>query len=111
MLKQFKLYDLAKVLRSKNAGPFELTLDIMFNDETKYQLVKNAQIIDKTLISQLYKIPLADVYHVVFYDPALAIKITIKRPIASGNIGDTDIYGAQQHAPLMDILIPDSFAK
>ena len=42
----------------------------------------------------------------VFFDPALAIKITIKRPIDSGGIGDTDVYGAQQHAPLFDVSIP-----
>jgi len=101
-----RLYDLAKVLRSKNAGPFELTLDILFDDEEKYQIVKNSGVIDRDLVSRLYKIPPEDVYHVVFFDAALGIKITIKRPTDSGGIGDTDVYGAQQHAPLIDVSIP-----
>ena len=106
MAKQTRLYDLAKVLRSKNAGPFELTLDIMFEDDSSYQTVKSSGAIDRELICRLYRIPPEDVYHIVFFDAARAIKITIKRPIDSGGIGDSDIYGAQQHAPLIDVMIP-----
>jgi hypothetical protein len=101
-----RLYDLAKVLRSKNAGPFELTLDIIFDDEESYQAVKRSGVIDRELVCKLYHVPPEDVYHVVYFDAARAIKITIKRPIDSGGIGDTDVYGAQQHAPLIDVMIP-----
>ena len=101
-----RLYDWAKVLRSKNAGPFELTLDILFDDEKKYRIVKESGVINRDLVSGLYKIPPEHVYHVVFFDAALGIKITIKRPIDSGGIGDTDVYGAQQHTPLIDVSIP-----
>ena len=103
---QARLYDLAKVLRSKNAGPFELTLDIIFDDRGKYDLVKRSGVINAELICRLYRIAPEDVYHVVFFDAALAIKITFKRPVDSGGIGDTDVYGAQQHAPLIDVSIP-----
>ncbi len=101
-----RLYDLASVFRSKNAGPFELTMDIIFDDAEKYELVKQSGVIDRDLVCRLYGIPPEEVYHLVFFDPALAIKITIKRPIESGGIGDTDVYGAQQHAPLLDVSIP-----
>lgn len=100
------LFNLAKVLRSKNSGPFEVTFDIIFDDYHKYNLVKNSGVISEELISKLYNIPTDEIYHVVYYDPALALKITIKRHVDSGSIGDTDVYGAQQHAPLMDIQIP-----
>jgi hypothetical protein len=101
-----RLYDWAKVLRSKNAGPFELTLDIIFDDQRKYEIVKASGVISKDLVCRLYSIPPEDIYHIVFFDPALAIKITIKRPVDSGSIGETDVYGAQQHAPLIDVWIP-----
>jgi hypothetical protein len=101
-----RLYDLAKVLRSKNAGPFELTLDIIFDDEEKYRAVERSGVIDRGLVCRLYGVEPADVLHVVSFDAARAIKITIKRPIDSGGIGDSDIYGAQQHAPLIDVMIP-----
>ena len=101
-----RLYDWAKVLRSKNAGPFELTLDIIFDDQRKYEIVKESGVISKDLVCRLYNIPPQDIYHIVFFDPALAIKITFKRPVDSGSIGETDVYGAQQHAPLIDVWIP-----
>ncbi len=106
MAKEARLYDLAKVLRSKNVGPFELTLDVIFDNDETYQMVKRSGVIDKELVCRLYRVPPEDVYHVVCFDAARAIKITIKRPVDSGGIGDTDIYGAQQHAPLIDVMIP-----
>ena len=101
-----KLYDLAKVLRSKNSGPFEITLDIIFSNKDDYERVKNSEIINKKLISELYNVSMDDISVLVNYDQAYAIKITMKRLIGSGTIGDTDVYGAQQHAPLMNIIIP-----
>lgn len=101
-----RLYDLAKVLRSKNAGPFQLTVDIIFDDEKTYRLVKDSGVINQQLICERFRVKPGDVYAVVFYDPALAVKITIKRRVDSGSIADTDVYGAQQHAPLIDVMIP-----
>ena len=108
MSDQIRLYDLASVLRSKNAGPFELTLDVMFADEQSYALVKESGVLTHELVSELYGVARSDVYHIVFFDPALAVKITLKRRVDSGSIGDTDVYGAQQHAPLMEVSIPIS---
>lgn len=106
MSEGIRLYDLASVLRSKNAGPFELTLDVIFADEPSYSLVKESGVLTRELVSQLYGVAPRDVYHVVFFDAARAVKITLRRRIDSGNLGDTDVYGAQQHAPLMDVSIP-----
>jgi hypothetical protein len=44
-----------------------------------------------------------DVLKIVHFEPALAVKITIVRPRASGALGETDVYGAQQHAPLFEL--------
>lgn len=99
------LFELAKVLRSKNAGPFELTLDILFDCEETYRKVKDSGVISEETICRLYSISDKDVRHLVFYDQALGIKITISREVSSGSAGDRDVYGAQQHAPLMNLLI------
>ena len=40
------------------------------------------------------------------YDAANAFKATLPRPMSAGDIGDTDVYGVQQHGPLLDIDIP-----
>jgi hypothetical protein len=100
------LYEMAKALRSKNSGPFELTMDVIFDNKSYYDKVKDSGIITKELICKLYNIEEKDISALVFFDPAMAFKVTIRRPIDSGSIGETDVYGSQQHAPLMDILIP-----
>jgi hypothetical protein len=43
--------------------------------------------------------------NVIYFDPAKAVKITIVRPIPSGSLGETDVYGAQQHSPLIKLNI------
>ena len=98
-----KLIDIAAVIRSKNSGPYELTLDIIFKDREWYEKVKKAKAIHPGLISKIYGLPEEEVLDIIEFDPAGAIKINLKRPIVSGDIGDTDIYGAQQHAPLLGI--------
>ena len=100
-----KLTELASVIRSKNSGPYELTLDVIFKDKKSYEAACAAKVINKTTIAKLYGIPETDVIGIVEFSPANAIKATIVRPYPSGALGETDVYGAQQHAPLLDLAI------
>lgn len=97
---RYQLYDLAKVIRSKNSGPFEITLDVLFDDIHIYEKIKNSGLITKQLISDLYNVEKEMITQIVFYDPALGFKITFARKISSGTYFDRDVYGAQQHVPL-----------
>lgn len=101
-----KLGNLAQLIRSKNAGPFLLTFDVMFNDPAVYHYVKETGIFNAEVISSIYGVPVEHV-RIIAYDPGLAFKATIPRPITSGSAGDGDIYGAQQFGPLVDIEVPD----
>ena len=98
-----KLTDIASVIRSKNSGPFELTLDIIFNEYKDFERVSKNGIINEDLICSLYNITPDQVIGIIAFAPAKAIKATIKRPLCSGDLGETDVYGAQQHAPLLGI--------
>lgn len=102
-----KLKELAKIIRSKNAGPYEITFDIMFPNEENYQKVKNSGVLNEQLICDLYHVSKEDIVAALYFDPALAYKFTIKRPGKGfqGSIGEYDTYGTQQHAPLLDIEI------
>ncbi|MFA6775804.1 MAG: DUF4387 domain-containing protein [Sphaerochaetaceae bacterium] len=101
-----RLVDLAKVLRSKNSGPFEITLDVLFDDEATYRRVKDRHVITEQSICKAYKLKREDIECIVFFDMALGVKITFDRKISSGTCFDRDVYGAQQHAPLMELLVP-----
>jgi len=99
-----KLGDIAKLIRSKNAGPFELTIDIMFESETDYNRVKRSNVLTSELISSLYKTKIDDI-RTEYFDPAWSIKISIPRPQTSGSLKDGDIFGGQQYGPLVDVEI------
>lgn len=96
----------AKVIRSKNAGPFEITFDIMFDDPAAYQRVKRSGVIEPGRIAAAYRIPAKDILVCKPFDAALAFKVTIRRQVSSGDIRDTDVYGCQQHVPLTGIEVP-----
>lgn len=98
-----KLKEIAEVIRSKNAGPYELTFDIIFKDWNIFEIACEKKIINEDVIASLYHIPVEDVINIIEFLPAKAIKATIVRPISSGQLGETDVYGAQQHAPLVDL--------
>jgi hypothetical protein len=99
-----KLIDIARVIRSKNAGPTTLTLDLLFNNEAGYQRALNSPALQPEAIAPLYGLR-ADQVQVIPYPPAVAIKIAMDRKIIAGNPGDRDVYGAQQHGPLLEIEI------
>ena len=99
---EHKLIDVASVIRSKNSGPYELTFDVIFKDFDMYEQVKDAKAINEKDFAKLYNISEDDIINIVYFDPAKAVKITIVRPIPSGALGETDVYGAQQHSPLMN---------
>lgn len=96
------LKDISNVIRSKNAGPFELTFDILLKEQDMFEKLRAADIINKQTIAQLYRIPVEDVLSIVYFPNAKAIKATIVRPLPSGALGERDVYGAQQHAPLVN---------
>ena len=101
-----RLDELAKVIRSKNAGPFELTFDVMFDDAAAYERVKRSGVINARRIAEAYRVRADDVLVCRPYDPAVAFKITIRRPVGSGDLEDRDVYGCQQHVPLTRLEIP-----
>ena len=99
---KMKLRDVASVIRSKNAGPFELTLDVLLKDDASFELLTKNDVINSKVIAELYKIPESDVIAIVYFPNARAIKATLVRPMPSGAMGERDVYGAQQHAPLVN---------
>ena len=100
------LVELAKTIRSKNAGVDQITFDIVFRDRQTYELVKRSRALSPETVTRLYAIPRERITEFVEFDPALAIKFTIRRERPSGSPGERDVFGAQQYAPLFDLPIP-----
>lgn len=104
--KVVKLRDIAKAIRSKNAGPFEITFDIIFKSKEDYEKVKASGVLSKELIASLYNLDPEKILTFVFYDAANAVKVTIPRMRPQGSVGEIDMHGAQQYVPLFNIEIP-----
>jgi hypothetical protein len=100
-----KLRESASLIRSKNAGPFVLTLDIMFSDRQTYETVRDSGVLDRTTVAAIYGVSLEDVDGYVC-DNALALKFSMRRRVPQGDFGDGDMHGGQQYAPLLDIEVP-----
>jgi hypothetical protein len=100
-----KLWQVAKLIRSKNSGPFELTFDVIFKDRATYERVRDARVINARWFARTYRLT-PEVVSVIEYDAAAAIKVTIPRPVISGDVDDTDVFGGQQYGPLVDLEVP-----
>ena len=96
------LSELARYVRSKNAGPFWVTIDIFFDDSDRYQKAEKSPSLDSHAISALYGVP-SDTIH-TYRDPQLnVIKISFPRPVVAGNLRDRDAHAGQMFVPLLQV--------
>lgn len=104
-MKSIKLSSIANVIRSKNAGPYLLTFDVIFEHYEDYARVWDAGDFTKPKIAALFGVDPSTVTSIFSVPRGHAIKLTLRRPWAQGSFGESDMYGAQQHAPLLDFEI------
>jgi hypothetical protein len=100
-----ELGKLAKIVRSKNAGPFVMTIDVMFTNKDTYDKVLATNILNATFFSELYHTP-EDKIQIYHYEIAFAIKISMPRPYFQGDLDDGDNYAGQQYGPLVLLDLP-----
>jgi hypothetical protein len=99
-----KLTSLAHVIRSKNAGPTQLTIDIFFRDAAAYKQAVASTALSTTAVAKMYLLGAGQVKR--FDLPSiLALKFSMPRLCVAGSPGDGDVYGAQQHAPFLEVLL------
>jgi hypothetical protein len=94
---------MAQVIRSKNAGPTQLTIDVFLHDAAAYALAVRSPALSCAAVAARYGLPAQHVQRHLLPD-IHAIKYVLPRAIVAGSPGDGDVYGAQQHGPMMDIV-------
>jgi hypothetical protein len=105
-----ELRDIAAV-RSKNAEPFMTTCDIFVKEQEDYEWLKHSDLLTPNGVADLFQIPIEAVFGVFFVDHIRVAKVSIFKSwrgkfIASGDLEDLDVFGSQQHAPLVRLKIP-----
>jgi hypothetical protein len=98
-----KLSEIAKTIRSKNAGVDKITFDVIFPDRATYERVRASGVLSPAAVCRIFGIDAAQITDHVEFEPALAVKFTIYRRMPSGSPGDADIFGSQQYGPLLGI--------
>lgn len=95
---------LAPVIRSKNAGPTQLTLDLFFSDAQAYGRAQASPALTADAVAGLYGLAPGAVRRYAM--PTIqALKFTLPRAVCAGSPGDGDVYGAQQHGPLLALRV------
>lgn len=103
-----RLYEITDLIRSKNAGPFTLTIDVMFKTPADYHRALRTRLFTPELVKSLFGTAIESV-NIIPYPAASAIKITIPRPHPSGSFSDEDVYGGQFHSPLVLLELPSDW--
>ena len=101
-----KLKELASTIRSKNAGVDHITFDVLFRDRAAYERVRDSAVLAPESVARLFGIEQARISDFIAFEPANAIKFTIRRLRPSGSPGEHDLYGSQQYAPLFEVEVP-----
>ena len=110
------LIDIASIIRSKNAGPYEITLDVVFNKPEPYYAVKASGLLSAKVIADLHGISEDQIVWCGFFDVALAFKATIPRmrngkAACSGGYMESDVHGAQGYVPLMELKLNEQLVE
>jgi hypothetical protein len=91
--------DLALEVRSKNAGPFWVTMELFMRDEAGYALAAAPENVSEDVVAALYDVRAEDVQ--IFRIPSLnVVKISFPRPVSQGGLRDRDVHAGQHHVPL-----------
>jgi hypothetical protein len=97
-----KLRDVCRYVRSKNAGPFWITLDLFFDGEASYARFRDARALSPEAVARIYGV---DPAHVRRYpvDSLQVLKISYPRAHPQGGAGERDMHGGQQYVRLLDV--------
>lgn len=101
-----RLRELASTIRSKNAGVDHITFDVIFRERANFERVRDSGVLDESRIPALFNLDPKRITHYCVFEPANAIKFTIRRLKPSGSPGERDVFGSQQYAPLFDVQVP-----
>jgi hypothetical protein len=97
--------DLALEVRSKNAGPFWVTMELFMRDAAGYAVVADPRFLDEPVIARLYGVT-ADTVQIFRLPELNVVKISFPRPVAQGSLRDRDIHAGQHHVPLALLGLP-----
>ena len=99
-----KVSEVCRHVRSKNAGPFWITLDLWFPDRETFDRYSGSEALQPAAIGALYGADPAQIKS--FSVPTLCVvKISYPRAKAQGGVMERDMHGGQQYVRLLDVAL------
>ncbi|MEM7251425.1 MAG: DUF4387 family protein [Pseudomonadota bacterium] len=96
------LASLVDKVRSKNAGPFWLTIDIFCRDQASFEMVSKA--LTNQMVAELFHVS-PNVIKRFDIDDLEVIKFSLPRPTVQGMRDDRDMHGAGFGCLLEELII------
>lgn len=100
------LRDLAAVVRSKNAGPFLVTIDVFFDDDATFDRVRRSGVLEAASVGATYGIDPAQVSGPYWDTAARGAKVSFPKTPNGNDPACTDMFGAHQHVPVAALEVP-----
>lgn len=97
-----KISDVCRHIRSKNAGPFWVTIDLFFDGEEKFRQYRDSPMLGPQLFARLFGTN-PDLVKRIPVDGLHMIKISYPRPNPQGWMRERDMHAGQQFARLLDV--------
>ncbi|MFF5989461.1 DUF4387 family protein [Prauserella flavalba] len=95
-----QLSEVAAVIRSKNAGPFCVTIDLFFDTREDYDRARASRLLTPAGVAEAYGVDESTVKGVHWDERVLAAKVSVLRWSSSSDPFCTDYFGAHLHHPL-----------
>ncbi|QSI33271.1 DUF4387 family protein [Variovorax sp. RKNM96] len=99
-----KISEVCRHVRSKNAGPFWITLDLSFPDSESFERYANAAALQPAAIAALYDVDATQVKRFLVHDLSV-VKISYPRRSPQGGAMERDMHGGQQYIRLLDVVL------
>jgi len=97
-----KLSEVSQTVRSKNAGPFWITIDIFFGSHASWLRYSNCVALSKAAIGELFDVDPAQVKRFSL-EPLHVLKFSYPRAVPQGGLNERDMHGGQQYARLLNL--------
>ncbi|SEF27930.1 DUF4387 domain-containing protein [Variovorax sp. NFACC27] len=97
-----KVSEVCRHVRSKNAGPFWITLDLSFPDVPTFNAYAGSPSLQPAAIGALFSVDPTRVKHFLL-DDLLVVKISYPRTKPQGGAMERDMHGGQQYVQLLDV--------
>lgn len=97
-----KVSEICRHVRSKVAGPFWVTIDLMFDDQENFDRYSRSPQLSAESVAKVYGVDPETVS--LFPIPSLKVlKISYPRPVPQGGVEERDLHSGQQYAYLLDV--------